>query len=160
MLTRTFLATLVAALISTSLLSAPADSGPQPTDLTPQFRAAGLKISGLRAFEIGGIVVLRGRAADHATAEEAGRLATTLGYTRVANLVQVVPPTDDLAIERLAERELAVRPLDGCTFHIDSQDGVLYVKGHVVNELQKDMAIGLLRNIDGVKSVHAELLQR
>ena len=157
---RTFPAVILATLLSTSLLTAETASAPQATDLTPQFRAAGLKISDLKAFEIGGVVVLRGVAADRETAEEVGRLATTLGYVRVANLVRVAPRTDDIAIERIAERELAVRPLDGCTFHVDSQEGVLYVKGHVVNELQRDMAIELLRNIDGVKSVHAELLQR
>jgi osmotically-inducible protein OsmY len=156
---RTFVTAILATLLSTSLIIA-ASSAPQTTDLTEQSRAAGLKIRNLRAFEVGGVVILRGVAADRATAEEAGRVATTLGYLRVANLVRVAPPTDDIAIERLAERELAVRPLDGCTFHVDSQDGVLYVKGHVVNELQRDMAIELLRNIDGVKSVHAELLQR
>lgn len=157
---RTFLAAILATLLSTSLISARTSSAPPATDLTPQFRAAGLKISDLRAFEVGGVVVLRGVAADRETAEEAGRMATALGYRRVANLVRVAPPTDDIAIERIAERELAVRPLDGCTFHVDSQAGVVYVKGHVVNELQRDMAISLLRNIDGVKSVHAELLQR
>lgn len=157
---RTFSAAILATLLSTSLISAATGSGPQATDLTAQFRAAGLKITNLRAFEVGGVVLLRGVAADRETAEEVGRMATTLGYLRVANLVRVAPPTDDIAIERLAERELAVRPLDGCTFHVDSRDGVVYVKGQVVSELQKDMAIELLRNIDGVKSVHAELLQR
>lgn len=157
---RTFVAAILATLLSTGLISARSSTAPQATDLTPQFRAAGLKISNLKAFEVGGVVVLRGVAADRETAEEVGRMATTLGYLRVANLVRVAPPTDDIAIERFAERELAVRPLDGCTFHIDSREGVLYVTGHVVNELQKDMAIELLRNIDGVKSVHAELLQR
>lgn len=157
---RTFAAATLATLLSISLGSARTSSGPQPTDLTPKFRAAGLPIRDLNAFEIGGVVVLRGVAADRATAEEAGRMATAFGYLRVANLIRVAPPTDDIAIERLAERELAVRSLDGCTFHVDSQEGVVYVTGHVVNELQKDMAIALLRNIDGVKSVRAELSRR
>src|SRR6476660_984522 len=120
---RTFPGLVLALLLSTSLSSAASSSAPQATDLTPQFRAAGLKLSGLRAFEIGGVVILRGVAADHETAEEIGRLATTLGYARFANLVRVAPRTDDIAIERIAERELAARPLDGCTFHIDSQEG-------------------------------------
>ena len=157
---RTFSAAILATLISASLISAATNRGPQATDLTPRFRAAGLKIKDLMAFEIGGVVVLRGVAADRATAAEIGRLAATLGYLRVANLVRVATPTDDIAIERFAERELAVRSLDGCRFHVDSRDGVVYVSGQVVNELQRDMAIELLRNIDGVKSVHAELLQR
>ena len=152
---------MLALLVSTTLLSAPASSTAQATDLTPQFRASGLAITHLQAFEIGGVVVLRGRAADRAAAEEIGRFAESHGYTRVANLVQVIPPTDDVAIERLAERELAIhRSLDGCTFHIDSQDGVVYVNGQVRQELQKDMAIELLRTIDGVKAVHADLQKR
>ena len=148
---------LAAALSSTTLLAAH-DKGPQPTDLTPQFRSAGLAISGLQAFEIGGIVVLRGRTTDAAVAVEAGRLAQTFGYSRVANLVQVIEPPDDAVIQRQAERELAMqRSLDGCKFSVASDQGVLRVAGLVQNDLQKDMAIQLLRNIDGVKAVQSDL---
>jgi len=34
------------------------------------------------------------------------------------------------------------------------------VQGQVSQELQKDMAVELLRNIDGVKAVHADLQKR
>ena len=156
----TIAATLLSALLSTAVVAAPSRAA-EPVDLTARFRAAGLPISDLRAFEIGGVVLLRGRAATRVAAEDAGRLARTLGYTRVANLVQVATPVNDAAIERFAERELATqRSLDGCTFHIDSREGVVYVKGQVRHELQKDMAIELLRNIDGVKAVHADLEKR
>ena len=137
------------------------DRGPQPVDLTAQFRGAGVTMSNFEALELGGIVLLRGLAPDHATAEDAGRIAQTLGYARVANLVQVATPVDDKAIERNAERELAVqRSLDGCQFSVQSQNGVVKVAGLVHEELQKDMAVQLIRNIDGVKEVHAELLRR
>jgi osmotically-inducible protein OsmY len=119
---------------------------------------AGLNVQGLRALEVGGIVVLRGKAVDRATAERAGLLAQGLGYARVANLIQVIEPPDDAAIERTAERKLAQqRSLDGCTFHVDSQGGVLRVAGRVQHELQKDVAVSALRNIEGVRTLQTNL---
>ena len=47
------------------------------------------------------------------------------------------------------------RALDGCSLRVDSQKGVLTVVGKVASPLQKDVAIGVLRNIDGVRSVKA-----
>src|SRR5206468_8973808 len=70
-------------------------------DLTPRFRAAGLNIDGLRAIEVGGIVVLRGRTGDRAVAEQAGTLAHSFGYQRVANLIQIIVPPDAQAIQRI-----------------------------------------------------------
>ncbi|HEY3055494.1 MAG TPA: BON domain-containing protein [Thermoanaerobaculia bacterium] len=151
-------AAVLSLLLATAVIAAKPASAPQPTDLTPQFRAAGLAIDRLQAFEIGGVVVIRGRSLDRNVAEDAGRFAQSLGYTRIANLVQVIPPPDDAAIERRAERELSThRSLDGCTFQVDSDNGIVRVAGHVQHELQKDYAIELLRNIDGVREVHADL---
>ena len=59
-------------LVTGSLMAASA-SGTQPVDLTSQFRAAGVTIRDFRALELGGVVLLRGHAVDHATAEDAGR---------------------------------------------------------------------------------------
>jgi osmotically-inducible protein OsmY len=149
-----------AAIVVSAASFARADSAPKATDLTPQFRAAGFAIDRLKAFEIGGIVVIRGRTSDAAVAEQAGRFAQKLGFTRVANLVQVVTPPDDAALAREAERELArQRSLDGCTFHVVSEQGVIKVAGLVRNELQKDMAIQVLRSINGVKDVRTDLQQ-
>jgi osmotically-inducible protein OsmY len=106
--------------------------------------------------EVGGIVVLRGRAVDPAAALQAATLTQGLGYTRVANLIVVVQPIDDVAIERFAERKLGMsRGLEGCNFQIDSDNGVVKLNGTVQSELQKDMAVQLVRTIDGVKSVQA-----
>jgi osmotically-inducible protein OsmY len=103
--------------------------------------------------------VLRGRTTDPSLAERAGVLALSLGYARVANLIRVVAPPDDAAIQRVAERQLAMhRALDGCKFRVDSTAGVVTVGGKVNQELQKDVAIGLLRQIDGVRSVRSDLL--
>jgi osmotically-inducible protein OsmY len=151
-------AALLSLFVAVAVFAAKPASAPQPTDLTPQFRAAGLAIDRLQAFEIGGVVVIRGRSLDRTAAEDAGRFAQSLGYTRIANLVQIVSPPDDAAIERRAERELSRhRSLDGCTFRVDSDNGVVRVAGHVQHELQKDYAVELLRNIDGVREVRSDL---
>jgi osmotically-inducible protein OsmY len=151
-------AAIVAALLLITT-SAGADSA-SVVDLTSQFQGSGLNVDGLRAVEVGGIVVLRGRTTDAATAQRAGLLAQNLGYTRVANLIQVVSPPDDARIERVAERQLAMwRALDGCSFRVDSNGGVLTVGGKVSQELQKDIAVDVLRNIDGVRAVKADFRQ-
>ena len=127
-------------------------------DLTPQFLNGGIHVDGLRAVEVGGIVVLRGQTDDASNAIAAAELAGKLGYNRVANLIRIVDVPDDARIERTAERQLAMhRALDGCTFHVDSDRGVLTVAGRVKYELQKDVAMDVLRNIDGVRLVRASL---
>lgn len=131
---------------------------PQTHELTQQFKDAGYDLPALRVVEVGGIVVIRGRADEASQAEALGTFAQSLGYSRVANLVQVLPAPDDRAIERIAERELTVqRSLDGCKFRVDSSHGVLHLAGTVQHELQKDVAIQLVRNIDGVREVRASL---
>ena len=142
--------------------AAQAASAPKPgtTDLTAQFRAAGADTEELQVSEVGGIVVIRGRTLDKAKAENAGRIAQSLGYARVANLVQTIEPADDAAIQRRAERELAIhRSLDGCSFRVQSRQGVVRIAGRVHSELQKDVAVQLLRNVDGVREVHSSLTQ-
>ena len=127
-------------------------------DVTSQLQND-VKIDGFSAVEIGGIVVLRGTTTDATLASRAGVLALNLGYSRVANLIRVVAPPDDAAIERRAERQLSLhRALDGCKFRVDSNAGVVTVAGKVDHELQKDVAIDVLRQIDGVRSVHSDLL--
>ena len=130
---------------------------PEARDLTPSFIQAGASIDRLQVYEIAGIVIIRGRAADKVQAEEVGKLAQGLGYARVANLVQVVE-NRDVEIARAAERELTVnRSLDGCRFEVTSEDGIIHVAGEVKHELQKDVAMQVLRSIDGAKSVEMTL---
>lgn len=132
-------------------------AAPQTLDLTSTFRGAGATIDRLQVFEVAGIVLIRGRATSKAQAEQVGLLAHALGYSRVANLVQIVDH-DDLAITRQVERELtANRSLDGCQFSVQSVDGVVSVNGRVQHELQKDVAFQILRGIDGVRSVNFKL---
>ena len=156
--------TVAAAILALSLAIpsfAARDKGPQPVDLTAQFRAAGVSIDRLQALEVGGVLLLRGRTVDRSEAEDAGRVAQKLGYTRVANLIQIIDPPDDAAIERLAERELAIhRSLDGCKLTVASENGVLHVHGEVHSDAQKDTAIAVLRTIDGVRAVDANIQLR
>ena len=67
-------------------------------------------------------------------------------------------PEGQALIARAAERELTVhRALDGCQFRVSSDKGVVRLAGRVRHELQKDVAIALLRTIDGVQSVESTL---
>lgn len=131
---------------------------PKAQDLTASFEAAGTKIERLRVYEVGGVVVIRGKARSESEKCEVAETATRLGHGRVANLVTIAAAPDDASIERRAERELSVhRGLDGCSFSVDSTGGVLRVAGRVKYELQKDMALAVLRSIDGVRSVETSL---
>jgi osmotically-inducible protein OsmY len=132
-------------------------SQPAGTDLTPLFHDAGASVERLQVYEIAGIVIIRGRVAAESDAAQLGRHAKALGYERVANLVQIVRH-DDQAIARAAEMELARhRALDGCRFTVESHRGVIRVAGWVRHELQKDVALQVLRSINGVQSVESQL---
>ncbi len=148
-------AVLVVALIAVTPMASAAS--PQEVDLTNTFRAAGAVADRLQVYEIAGVVLIRGRVADKAQAEEVGRIAQSLGYTRVANLIQVVEHRDE-EITRRAEFELTVnRSLDGCKFRVTSDQGRVRVAGLVKHELQKDVAAQVLKNIDGIRSVEFDL---
>ena len=157
-LKQTLFAAGVAALVFIANPSFAATQSPQTTDLTPAFRTAGVTLPDLRVTEVGGIVVIRGEAISSEAAAQATTVAQTLGYGRVANLIKVVAAPDDADIERRAERELARhRSLDGCQIAVDSDGGVLLVSGTVQYELQKDAALEILRNLNGVRSVKMAL---
>jgi osmotically-inducible protein OsmY len=131
---------------------------PATRDLTQQFVTAGVTVEGLRAVEVGGIVVLRGWTADKGVAERAATVAQSLGFARVANLIQVNDVPDDARIMRAAERELSVhRGLDGTQIMVDSNNGIVRLSGKVSSEVQKDVAVFLVRNIQGVRAVQIAL---
>lgn len=153
-------AVLIALTLTVPYATAGPVSTPQANDVTRAFRDAGVTLDRLQVFEIGGIVVIRGRADEKVQAEEVGLVALQLGYARVANLIQIVEAPDDAAIERKAEVALTVnRSMDGCRLSVDSRKGVLHVNGQVKHELQKDVAVQLLRNIRGVREVRLELVR-
>lgn len=130
---------------------------PQTTDLTAEFKTAGAAVDQLQVFEIAGIVIIRGRTADPVEARGLGEYAASLGYARVANLIQIVKH-EDADIARRAERELSFhRALEGCQFSVSSSRGVVRVAGRVRHEVQKDVAAQVLRSINGVRSVQMDL---
>jgi osmotically-inducible protein OsmY len=154
-------APILAAAVTALLLvvpSAKAADQPPAIDLTQMFRDGGVAVEDLRVVEIGGIVLIRGRATDRVQAEQAGAFATANGFRRVANLVQLVEPVDDAFIERAAERALSRdRTFDDCKLRIASRGGVVHLGGLVHEDLQRDLAVRLIRDINGVKSVQADL---
>jgi osmotically-inducible protein OsmY len=156
--TSTLSAVIFAALLFPVARAEAATAAPAATDITASFISAGLNVADLRAVEVGGIVVLRGNTASTDDAARAVQVARDLGYTRVANLIRVLEPIDDAALQRLAERELSRhRGLDGSHIRIKSERGIVNLAGSVSMELQKDMAVTLIRNLDGVRGVTSSL---
>ena len=128
-------------------------------DLTDVFRAGGVEIDRLMVFKISDIVLIRGRTSNVAMAAQAGNVALSLGYRRMANLIQVIPGLADSGIERYGARQLDMaRGLEGCSFQIQSVAGIVRLKGQVRREVQGDLAVSLLSRIDGVNAVHSELV--
>jgi osmotically-inducible protein OsmY len=119
-------------------------------------RKANVPVTNLVVRNVGGIVILRGegQAADGQRAVEAVR---SLGFTRVANLIQN-PTFDDESIRRDAERKLAMtRSLDGCMLRVSCLRGVIRVQGTMQSESQEDVARRVLKNISGAQGVQIEL---
>ena len=150
-------AAILVALLTLTLPAVARDSSPPTVDITARFADGGFNINGFQAIDVGGIVVLRGKTLNPAEVSRVADFAHNLGYQRVANVVTITEAPDDITIERRAERALSARSLDGCTFRIDSQQGIVHVAGHVQFELQKDIVAGLIRGIDGVRDVKVDL---
>jgi len=128
-------------------------------DLTAAFIKSGVVIDELAVVQISDVVLLRGKTNDRTKAEEAGRIAVTLGYHRVANLIVIVDDaTADAAIAYTGQRRLELEPaLEGCRFRVNSNRGVIRLTGRVHRDAQGDLAIAILSRIDGVKAVHPDL---
>ncbi len=127
-------------------------------DLTATFIDGGVTIDRLLVYQIGGIVLIRGRTDNPDMAAEAGRFATGRGYRRVANMIEINTAIGDKGIERLARNRLEMaRDLAGCRFQLTSVDGVISLRGQIAREFQRDFAIRLVGRIDGVKSVQSTL---
>src|SRR3954471_12695020 len=125
-------------------------------EIVKAIQNANIKIGGLSATNVGGIVVLKGTA-DTASASQAAAVVKQLGFARVANLIVTKVAVDDETIRRQAERQLtATRALDGCTLHVSCVNGILRVDGTAYNELQVDVARNVLRNV-GAQEVQVAL---
>lgn len=118
---------------------------------------AGVPVQGLRVRTSGDIVVLRGTA-DPASAQRAAEVVRALGVKRVANLITPQRPSDDMAIRREAERQLAATPgLYGTKLMVSCKDGVIVVSGTVQHELQKDLTRDILKNLRGAREIRVQL---
>jgi uncharacterized metal-binding protein len=126
------------------------------TAIVKAVQDANIRVDGLTATNVGGIVVLKGTA-DTASAMRAAAVVKQLGFARVANLIVTQPAADDEALRRQAERQLAsTRALDGCTLRVSCSKGVLRVEGTTYSELQVDVARNILRNV-GASEVQVAL---
>jgi uncharacterized metal-binding protein len=126
------------------------------TAIVQAVRDANLRIDGLSATNVGGIVVLKGTS-DAASAQQAAAVVKQLGFARVANLIVTRVAANDETIRREAERQLTLtRALDGCTLHVSCVNGILRVDGTAYNELQVDVARKVLKNV-GAQEVQVAL---
>ena len=131
---------------------------PQIPDATiiKSIQDANVRVEGLSATNVGGIVVLKGTA-DTVAAMQAAAVVKQLGFTRVANLIVTRPAADDEGIRRVAERQLAsIRALDDCNLRVSCAKGILRVEGTASNDLQADVARSVLRGV-GAQEVRVEL---
>ena len=152
---------MLAALLALCPLALAAAPPPTTHDLTNEFCMAGLSLDEMLVVEVGGIVVIRGTTSDPVAAAQAGDVAARLGYARVANLIHVRGLIDDAAIARSAERTLANdRQLNGCAFSVECKKGIVHLSGRVWAEVQKDIAVRVLRRLAGVLDVHSRLVNR
>lgn len=151
-------ASLVSGSKQTAQMLASTSTVPSADRLASAIRNEGLLVDRLIVTEMDGILLIRGRTAERATIGRVGQLAAELGHPRIANLVVYAPGISDAEIERNAERELAVsRSLEGCRLSVSSKAGVLVVSGTVHQDLQKEAAANLVRNLPGVREVRTEL---
>jgi uncharacterized metal-binding protein len=119
-------------------------------------RDANVRIDGLTATNVGGIIVLKGTA-DAEAAQQAAAVVHQLGFARVANLIVRSSPIDDDGMRREAERQLAATPaLDGCMLRVSCAKGILRVEGTAYSDLQADVARSVLRRI-GAQEVQVAL---
>ena len=146
-------------LLVTVLLPLTAAAQTNAVDLTPAFILNGAVIEGLTVIQISDVVVIRGKTNDPIKSQAVSRMATTLGYRRVVNLIVIRDDAaNDAAIVYTGQRRLELEPaLEGCRFRIASRLGVIQLTGGVRQEAQKDLAIHILSKVDGVKEVHPNL---
>ncbi|HVT02381.1 MAG TPA: BON domain-containing protein [Thermoanaerobaculia bacterium] len=130
---------------------------PTVDEITRGLAEKGVQTSGLTIAVVDDIVVIRGTVF---APEEVGRITTIakqIGANRVANLVQTQQRPDDILIKQQAERELMLsRALQGCRFHVQSEEGVLRVNATVQSDLQEDAARAILRHVRGTQKVEAQ----
>ena len=152
---------IASAALVTALAVVPASAAvPEARNITAQFAANAPDVERLQVFEVGGVVILRGRTYERSAAEAAARTVQAQGYSRIANLIQIIEAPNDVTIQREAERELAIhRSLAGSQLSVESEKGIIYLRGRIQHDLQKDIAVAVLRSVEGVREVRSELIR-
>lgn len=123
-----------------------------------------------------GHVVLEGKADSEAGKDLAGRLAAnTEGVKGVSNRIVVEPESESEIAEKSRETGSAVSDgwitakvkstllfssnVSGTDINVDTEDGVVRLKGHVASAAEKDLAVKLSEDIRGVTRVDASGLK-
>lgn len=149
-----------AALVGALSIVPASAAAPEARNITAQFTASAPDVERLQVFEVGGVVILRGRTYDRGAAEAAARAVQAQGHSRIANLIQIIEAPNDVTIQRAAERELAMhRSLGGSQLSVESEKGIIYLRGRIQHDLQKDVAVAVLRSVEGVREVRSELVK-
>ena len=131
----------------------PAAWAVQPDRTTSRdVRNSGVALDGLRAVDVGGILVLRGTHGRSGPGRGCQRLRPD-PRLRARREPRADRDRSTMRPSRAAS-SVSSAPLASTAAHqIDSQDGVVHISGTVQHELQKDFALEVVRNVDGVKSV-------
>lgn len=144
-----------AALAAALTLGVAAGSAHADTSTPEQLLAScGIDTSRVRVASAEGIVIVKGKVPDRESIRQATEILRSAGYARVANLLVVSSRPDDEVLQRNVERQLLrTRSLDGCHFRVITRAGVVTLQGTVRQDLQKDVATDLVKNVDGVREV-------
>ena len=65
--------------------------------------------------------------------------------------------SDDWITAKVKSSLLYNRTVDGGDIHVDTQNGVVTLRGHVDGDFEREQAITIARNIKGLKTVKSEL---
>lgn len=120
---------------------------------------SGADVRGVAVIQIEDIIIIRGTVPTRADLDSVGAAVASCTGCRIANLVGIAARPDDEAIERQVERALSLAPsLEGCRFAlVQSQSGAVRIVGTVRREIQKDVARSIVREVEGVREVVAQL---
>jgi osmotically-inducible protein OsmY len=136
---------------------APATPAADPAAIAASLQRSEPGVKGIDVKVVSGIVIVRGECSDAASAARVTAAVQNLGYSRVANLIQVTPLVNDEDIRRAAERQIAQnRSLAGGRFAISCDQGVLKVSATVQSDAQEEVTRSVLKSVSGVREVRAE----
>lgn len=163
------LAALVVPAVAACSTSQPVTQGIDDSGTTSRVKAQLAADPNVRMFKIDpdtvdGVVYLHGEVPDEKMKKEAEEIASnTRGVRRVVNQLQVKKegetrdvggPDWDSWITAKVKSRLSVDPeVRAMNIDVDTQDGVVYLTGVVAEEIDRDEAVKLAREVDGVDKV-------